>query len=161
MAAKITIKCKLYREADDNYGTPNWSDCNKVAEAELNISWNEGDASARESRVMMTEPTLATLEITGRIRVDPDDGNYTALRDAFKSNTVLDLLALDGDKDTVGSEGVRADFKVFNFSRSEPLDGVTFRTFTLKPCVMATGHSAAQHAVVEAGPAITYTDFGG
>ncbi len=159
MSKRLGIKCKLYLNVN-TYESPTWNNVDRVSDATLNIQWEEGDAKSRESIISTFEPTMGTLDCSGKIRVDGDDGNYVAIRNAFAGKVALDLLILDGEHDEDDSEGVRGDFKVFNFSRDESMGNVIFRDFTLKPCIPTAGRVAVRHVVVAGGIPV-YSDFGG
>jgi hypothetical protein len=51
------------------------------------------------------------------------DAGRDALQAAYILDTVIALAILDGDKATVGTEGLWADFKVAKFARNEPESG--------------------------------------
>jgi hypothetical protein len=57
------------------------------------------------------------------------DAGRDGLQDAFQAdpsttNSIIALAILDGDKDTAGSQGLWADFKVTKFEESHPINGV-------------------------------------
>jgi hypothetical protein len=155
---KINIHCKVYLNIATK-SAPSWSHVSLISDAMLNIDWDEGDASTRQSLIDLSEPTSGKIEVSGKIRVDRGDSNYAAIANAFASKGALDLLVLDGAHDEDGSEGVRGEFKVFSFKRDEARKGVTFRDFSFKPCVPVQDSTPPQVAVVSGGAPVL-TDFG-
>lgn len=160
MGAKVAVKAKIYRNTSV-FATPSWTENKRVADATYTYTPDEGSADDRGSRIHQFEPTQYTIEVSGRMRVDPDDAEYVAFRDAAAQDLALDLLVLDGAETTVGSEGCRGYFKVFNFSEPQEMANVLYREFTLKPCVpQDADETPVQFAIIEAGPTLTTYDFG-
>lgn len=160
MSAKIAVKAKIYRNTSD-FDTPSWTENKRVADATYTLTPDEGSADDRGGRVHQFEPTQYTVECTGRMRVDPDDAEYVAFRDAAAQDLGLDLLILDGANTVEGSEGCRGWFKIFNFSEPQEMANVLYREFTLKPCVpQDASDTHVQFAIIESGPTLTTYDFG-
>lgn len=160
MGAKIAVKAKIYRNTSD-FDTPSWSENKRVADATYTLTPDEGSADDRGSRVHQFEPTQYTIEVTGRMRVDSDDAEYVAFRDAAAQDLGLDLLVLDGPNDTENSEGCRGWFKVFAFSEPQEMANVLYREFTLKPCVpQDDSDTPVKFAIIESGPTLTTYEFG-
>lgn len=149
----IGLNAKAYRNTG-SYGAPTWSEMTLISDMSVNPSWEEADASARESRIKQTVKTLMMLDISGKMKKKPSDANYTALMNAMLSDDVLDLLIMDGDKDTEGNRGWRADFQVFSTNEDQAMGNVLFEEFTLKPSITGNPPKAV---LVAAGPTLTYS----
>lgn len=144
--------CKLYRNTA-NFGTPTWDEVTALGDVQLNLSWDEFDATMRGDGVKSSEPTLLGIEVTGRIRSDENSTDYTTLETAAYTKALVDVLVLDGTSTVNGSRGVRAEMKIFNWSEDQALGNILFREFTLRPCV---SENARQSCIVTAGaPAFT------
>lgn len=160
MGAKIAVKSKIYRNSSA-FATPDWNENKRVADATYSETPDEGSADDRGQRVHQFEPTQYTLECSGKIRVDPNNPEYVAFRDAAAQDLGLDLLILDGPNTVEGSEGCRGWFKIFNWSEPQEMANVLYRDFTLKPCVpQDDDETPVQKAIIEAGPTLTTYDFG-
>lgn len=132
--ATLGFQGEIYRNTASEV-SPTWSAVNLVGNAQVNPKYGEGDATARASNgVTETEPVLLGVEITGSIRKKNGDTNYAAFRAAFFARTALNLLVLDGKIATEGAQGVKGNFKVFDWSEDQSLNNVVFNSFTLKPC---------------------------
>ena len=66
--------------------------------------------------------------------------------EAFDDDTPIEVLALDGDVSTPGSQGLRAFMDVFKFDRTEPLEGAVMASIDLKP-TYDTEHEPAWYTV--------------
>ena len=160
MAAKIAVLSKIYRNSSA-FDTPDWNENRRVADATYTETPDEGNADDRGSRVHQFEPTQYTIECSGKIRVDPDDAEYVAFRDAAAQDLGLDLLILNGANTTVGSEGCRGWFKLFSWGEEQAMANVLYRDFVLKPCVpQDDDETHVQKAIIEAGPTLTTYTFG-
>lgn len=158
--AKLGVKCKVYRNSS-LFATPDWEENKRISDATYTETPDEGIADDRGSRVHQFEPTMYAIEVSGKMRVDPDDAEYIAFRDAAAQDLGLDLLILDGPNTEVGVEGCRGWFKVFGWGEPQELTTVLYRDFTLKPCVPQDDDTTpVQKAIVEAGPTLTTYDFG-
>lgn len=144
--------CKLYRNTA-NFVTPTWDEVSALGDVQLNLAFDEFDATVRGDGVKLSEPTLLGIEVTGRIRSDENSTDFTAFETAALTRASLDVLVLDGTSTTNGSRGIRAEMKLFNWSEDQALGNVLFREFTLKPCL---SENARQSVVVSAGaPVLT------
>jgi hypothetical protein len=64
----------------------------------------------------------------------PGDANFESIKDAFLNSTTVELAVLDGDKDTVGSQGPKGSFSITGFKRNEPLEEAITIDVTAKLC---------------------------
>lgn len=149
----IGLNAKAYRNTGSRE-SPTLSEMTLISDLSVNPAWDEADASARESRIKQSVKTLLMLDITGKMKKKPGDANYEALMDAMLSDGVLELFILDGDKDTVGVRGWRADFQVFSTNEDQSMTNVLFEEFSLKPSITSYAPRAVK---VAAGPTLTYS----
>ena len=149
----IGLNAKAYRNTG-TYGSPTWSEMSLISDLSVNPTWDKADASARESRIKQTVKTLVSLEITGKMKKKLLDTNYDAFMNVMLSDATLDLLILDGDKDTVGVRGWRADFQIFSANEDQGMGNVLFADFSLEPSITENPPKAV---LVAAGPTLTYS----
>lgn len=122
VGAQAGLKMIAYRNTG-TYGTPVWTAVTTVRDLNLNITKSMADGSARLSTWKGNLPTLkdASLEyeiLRTRLLTDHD-----ALRDSFLNDTVIDMALADQAIATSGTEYMRADWLMAEFSRKEPLGG--------------------------------------
>lgn len=144
---------------------PTWGSIPLISDCNVNGSWDEGEASARLSRVKSSEPTMLGLEVTGKIRVKDalSLASYALLYEGHFKDILVDILALNGPVTEVGAEGYRFEAKVFNWGEDQSLGVVLFKDFSLKPCIPSDiTHVPKKARVIDpGGPAnVQYDDFG-
>ncbi len=133
MSAKIGGDAKLYRNTDV-HATPNWSEMGNVRDNTLNLDKAKADLTTRANQGWRANKgTLKELSIETEIAWDTEDGHFDALLDSYMNGTALDLVALDGSVETVGSLGVRFQGEVMSFSRNEPLEEGMTASVTIEP----------------------------
>lgn len=152
----LGITCVLYYNTG-TFGSPTWVAVTNVSDVTVSGSWNSGDGSTRASRVMKEGRTQLPLQISGKMRADKSTP-YVAFRTAYLASgtsAIIDIMALDGPNDTNGSDGVRFEGEVHDWSRSEGLGDVVFRDFTVKPTIFSS--NAVQSVVVASGAPVFTT----
>jgi predicted secreted protein len=131
--ARIGLDGKLYYNTATPL-SPIWVEITAVRDLTLNLEKGEADASTRGSQGWrQTLGTLkdASVDITA---VDnQNDAGLIALRNSFLTNAPIELAVLSGDILTPGTNGVRAIFECFGFSRGEPLEDVQTLEISVKP----------------------------
>lgn len=155
MKAKLGFQAVIYRNSA-SYDTPTWDEVTDISDLNLTPAMEEADSTARgQGGLGTSEPTILRIEISGKIRDgSPANADYTAFQNAFYGRSALDLLVLDGPRTVVGSTGVRADFKLFNWAQDQSLATALFNDFSLKPCV---GNTAQRAEVTEVESVATLT----
>jgi hypothetical protein len=109
-----------------------------VRDVTLNLEEGEADATTRANAGWRaTEPTLKEGSVEFEMVYDPSNAGFTKFFSAWLNRTVIACAILDGDKASAGTEGLWADFKVINFSKSEPLEDVQMMSVTIKPAYSA------------------------
>ncbi|GMV72850.1 MAG: hypothetical protein AMXMBFR77_26870 [Phycisphaerales bacterium] len=133
MGFKLGLDCKLYRNTG-TWGSPTWAEVGNARDVTVNLERGEADLTTRANAGWRaTVGTLKDASLEFEMVWDPGDAGFAAVRDAFLNGTVLDMVALDGGIAVSGSQGLRAEFSILSFSRSEPLEeGVTVNV-TAKP----------------------------
>ena len=130
-----------------SYDVPTFTPIQLIGDLSYNPSWNLGD--------VQQEPTNMTMEITGRIRKNMNNTPFLALRAAFLTTAIVDIMILDGPMTLNGVDGIRNEFKVSVFSEDQALQNVVFKDFTLVPCIT---DRKPQSVIVNAG-APDFTDI--
>jgi len=122
----------LYRNTG-TWDSPTWSEITCVKDVSLDAPDGEIAAPSRASVFNLTLAGLTDATINLEVIHSPSDANFVALRDAKTNRTAIEIAIMDGDITTVGSHGLRANFRVLNFTRNEPLEDELTYTVTLKP----------------------------
>ena len=149
----------VYRDTGSNWDSPTWSDCDLISDCTPMEEWDVFEFTVRRSRAKFGEPTVKGIAVTVKMLRDPGDANYVAFRNACAERTALHLLILDGKKETEGSEGHRAWYKVTKANASQNTGDVLFSEYNLTPMLSSETDEIPQTAVVGALEAITYTDI--
>lgn len=153
----LGIKAKFYRNTG-SFDSPSWSECTLLSDCAVNPSWDSGDASDRGSRIKVEAKTQMGLEFPCKMRKVPGDANYEAFMNALLSDATLDLLVLDGAKETVGARGFRCDCQIFQGNEDQGLGvGALVVDLSIKP---APSGNPTRAVLIGAGPTITYSTPG-
>lgn len=155
--AKLGILAKLYYRSAGTYGAPTWTEISLISDLAVNPAWDKADASSRGSRVKKSAKTMLGLEFTGRLKKKPGDASYEAVMNALVSDDVLDVLILDGDKDTENNRGWRCDVQVHSANEDQAMANVLYEDITLEPACTDNEPKAVK---VAAGPTLTYSTPG-
>lgn len=102
------------------------------------------DVSIRGSEFRLQAGTLKEVEVTFGMVYDSADADMVALMTAYLSGANIALAILDGDKTTVGTIGMWADFQVTSFEKTEDLEGAQMVDVTVIP-----GYSAVVPEMVK------------
>lgn len=147
MGAKLAIDAVLLIRTAGNYNTPTWTELDLARDVQADPTWDKADAFTRQSKVKAYAKTLLELGFTAAVKVDSSDNTYGTVLDAFyDSDTVLDVLMLDGPADTNGSDGYRFDAHVVKASQDQSIGNVLYRDFEFCPAAFAT--NAPKRALV-------------
>ena len=105
-----------------------------VRDVTLNLEEGEADVTTRANNGWRaTEPTLKEGSVEFEMAYDTADAGFTKILGAWLNRTVIAMAILDADKDTVGTMGLWADFKVISFTKGEPLEEGQTVSVTIKP----------------------------
>ncbi len=134
---KLGMEAKLYRN-DGTYASPTWVELLNVKDLTLNLEAGEADVTTRGNAGWRA--TIASLK-DGSIEFDmvwdTTDANFTAIRTAFFAGTNVEFAVMDGDIETTGSQGLRAEMAITGFSRSEALEEAMMVNVNAKPTYSA------------------------
>lgn len=148
MALKLGYNAKLYRLSTGTratWGTKNAAGISEgaapanldevpnVKDITLPLEMSEADVTTRKnggSEAVQT--TLQKVEIELPMVYDLADTDVTALMEAYIGRTTIALAVLDGDKATVGNQGLWADFAVTKMGNPQEIEGVLMINFTVK-----------------------------
>ncbi|MCI0335709.1 MAG: phage tail protein [Planctomycetes bacterium] len=133
MAIQLGLDAKLYRNTG-NPGSSLWQLVPNVRDVTLNLEAGEADVTVRgNAGWRATAGTLKDASIEFETVWDTEDYHFTAFKDAFFSGTPVELLVMDADAGTAGSQGLRALCQIINFTRSEALEEAITVSVTAKP----------------------------
>jgi hypothetical protein len=155
VATPIGLNAKAYRNTG-NYNTPTWSEITLISDLTVNPTWEEADASARESRVKQTVKTMINVEITGRLKKKPGDTNYEAIMNAALSDDALDMLVLDDTNTTNNARGWRMDAQIFSVSEDQSMSNYMYEDIRILPSITTN----PVKAVLVTGGNLTYSTPG-
>lgn len=142
---------KLYINITGTFAIPVWT----LIDNARNVSTNPNE-SLVEARTRRTGADMSyqygdrDWEISFEMVPDPADANYTAIREAWIDRAVVDVAALSGLVDTVGSEGPRFIAVVQFNERGESEADPVFQTITLKPANVLAAANRPTWMIVEA-----------
>ena len=133
MATRLGMDAKLYRNTG-TYATPTWVEVSNVKDVTLNLEKGEADVTTRANAGWRaTVGTLKDASIEFQMVWDTVDAGFDAIRQAFFNNTPLEFAVMDGDITDPDSEGLRATFDIFNFTRNEALEEAILVDVSIKP----------------------------
>ena len=133
MPIKLGLDAKLYRNTG-TYAVPVWSEITNVRDLTLSLEEGEADVTTRANGGWRaTAGTLKDASVEFEMVWDSADTEFQAIRDAFLNDTTIEMLVLDDDVATPGSQGLRAEMRVASFSRSEELEEAIKVSVSLKP----------------------------
>ncbi|MEQ8789483.1 MAG: phage tail tube protein [Pirellulaceae bacterium] len=133
MSTRLGMDAKLYRNTGD-YATPVWVEVSNVKDVTLNLEKGEADVTTRANGGWRaTVGTLKDASIEFQMVWDTVDAGFDAIRQAFFNNTPLEFAVMDGDITDPDSEGLRATFDIFNFTRNEALEEAIMVDVSIKP----------------------------
>jgi hypothetical protein len=136
MGVKLGLDARLYLNSG-TYASPTWSGLNNVRDLTLNLETGEADVSTRANEGWRaTVSTLKDASLEFELVIDPEDSGFTTVVNAFLQNEPLEFVVLDGPitgPGSVGSQGLRATFRIASFSRNEALEEAVTASVTAKP----------------------------
>jgi predicted secreted protein len=138
MSTRLGMDAKLYRNTG-SFGSPTWSEVTNVKDLTLNLEKGEADVTTRANGGWRaTVGTLKDASIEFQMVWDTADAGFSAMQQAFFSNTPIEFAVMDGDINDPASEGLRATFDIFNFTRNEALEEAIMVDVTIKPTYAAS-----------------------
>jgi len=139
MATVLGMDAKAYYQTDGVSGSAGWVELANVQDITLNLETGEADITTRANNGWRAyAATLKEGSFETTMKWDPDDPAFAAIQNAFFNNTHIGMTILDGPIGTSGSQGLRADMVITNFSRNEPLEEAVTVNVTFKPTYIDT-----------------------
>lgn len=142
MGIVLGLNAKIYRHTVPprvTWGSPgpapsDLTELSNVKDVTINLEKGEADVTTRGGDGWrQTAGTLKDGTVEFEMVWDTADAGFTAIKDAFFDGTDIAMAVLDGDKATVGIQGLWADFQITNFTRAEPLEEALTVSVTAKP----------------------------
>lgn len=137
MGIRLGMEAKLYRNTGD-YATPAWQEVDNVKDLTLSLEKGEADFTTRGNNGWRaTVGTLKDASIEFQMVWDTEDAAFVAIQQAFFGNTSIEFAVMDGAIADPDSEGLRATFDIFNFTRNENLEEAIQVDVSMKPTYAA------------------------
>jgi len=129
----LGLDAKLYRNTG-SFGSPNWTLMPNVKDLTLGLEKDEADVTTRGANGWkQMAATLKNANVEFQMVWNPTDAGFTAIKNAFLNNTNIEMLVLDGAYNVTGSQGLRAEMMVANFTREENLTEALTVNVSVKP----------------------------
>ena len=137
MSTRLGLDAKLYRNTSTT-GTE-WVELSNVKDVTLSLEKGEADVTTRANGGWRaTVGTLKDASIEFQMVWDTDDDGFTAIQQAFFTNTPIEVAVMSGDITDPESEGLQATCDVLSFTRNEALEEALLVDVSLKPTYAAT-----------------------
>lgn len=128
----LGLNAKLYQGAADA-ALGSLTELDNVRDVTLSLDAGEADVTTRaNSGWRATTATLKEASVEFEMVWKPADPGFIAIRDAYLNNTAVELAVLDQVRTTTGAQGLKGNFSITNFSRSEPLEEAQAVSVTAK-----------------------------
>jgi len=140
MATKYGVNAKLYFDAA-GVAHETWTEVSKLLGNEVTWTLEKRKQELIPRNLRGWKATIAKLKVTAfefKLPVDHADAAYLAFEQAHLNRSAIGIAIMDGDITVAANEGLKGDFKVFKFDRSEPVDGIQTVSISLKPCISDT-----------------------
>ena len=133
MGIRLGMEARLYRNTG-TYAAPTWVEVTNVKDVTLNLEKGEADVTTRANQGWRaTVGTLKDASVEFQMVWDTNDTAFAAIQQAFFNNTNIEFAVMDGDITDPASEGLRATFDIFNFTRNENLEEAIMVDVSIKP----------------------------
>lgn len=134
MALKLGMQAKLYYKTGGVAAAGAWTELGNIKDLTLSLETGEADVTTRANAGWRaTVGTLKEGSVEFEMVWNTGDPGFTAIKNAFFSNTAIGLAIMDGDIATAGTQGLQADFSITTFSRNEALEEAITVSVTAKP----------------------------
>ena len=139
MAVVLGYNAKMYYNSGGAAASSGWTELTNVQDVTLDQSTDEADTTTRATAGYRSiTPTLKSGAVDFTQIWDTSDAGFTALQAAFENGTTIGIEVFDGDRTTAGTQGLRADMNVTNFTRNEALAEALTVSVSLRIGVSAT-----------------------
>ncbi|GHT13711.1 hypothetical protein FACS1894170_10000 [Planctomycetales bacterium] len=125
----IDLSCLALTEAvqllnSTPHETPVWNRCRFLHDLTLSISSNEVQVKNKGSRWVKYLTGLDDVPIDIEGEWEPGNPAFDVMQEAYWSKEPLEFVILDGGIRKDGAQGLRGEFIVTKFERSEPKDRI-------------------------------------
>lgn len=128
MGTQLGMRAHLYYKVGGVSGGGAWVEATNVRDLDWNLETAETDVTTRGNNGWRaTEPTLSEGTVEFEMVWDNVDPAFNAFRAAYFARSAIGLRVFDAE-----GQGLEADFKITNLSRSEPLEEAITASLTLK-----------------------------
>jgi predicted secreted protein len=137
MAITLGKDATLHRSSTFT-GFDSWNELKNVRDLTLSLEAGEADVTTRGNDGWRA--TVATLKdgvIEFEMVWDTADADFTAIRNAFISNSPIAFAVVIGELGTSEAEGFSAMYMITGFTRNEPLEEAITVSVTAKPTYSA------------------------
>ena len=139
MAFKLGAEGKVYYKVGGQSGGGAWLELTNVRDVTASQEAGDADATTRgnaSTGFMASIPTLKDASVDFEMVWDTSDAGFTAIKNAFyavaAADKIIGLEVFDGDRTDGGTQGLRGDFAIPKFDRSEPLNDLMKVAVTAK-----------------------------
>jgi len=133
MAFVLGVDAKAYHNTG-TYATPVWDEIPNIRDVTVNGERGEADVTTRGGNGWRQRVgVLLDGTVEFQMVWDSEDTDLVAIQTAWLNGTLIDMAFMDGDISTTGSQGLRAEMVVLNFSRSEELENALMLDVSVAP----------------------------
>lgn len=115
------------------FGSPTWTAIPQISDLAVTAEWDEVEASTRESKMKLKAKTLLGAEVGAKLKAVPGDTNLGTIIAALFSDAVVDIMVLNGAKDSNGCYGFRFEAQVHSANEDQGLGAAIFDDIKFKP----------------------------
>lgn len=120
---RIGANARVYYNTG-TFASPTWVEIETIRDLTRTSEWETTDATCRKHRrKKVNAKTLVSHSFEGELTCMVDDAAYLALEAAFDADDAMELLVLNGAKETNGVRGIRGAFHVTKLDEAQPLNG--------------------------------------
>lgn len=130
----MAVATGLFRKVYSNsgsYDTPVFVEETNVQDLDVTDGTTAAPANNRSTPISRNVAGLTTWQVTFTMLRDINDTFYTAVRDAHRNRTAVELAIASGDLANTGEDAIHADWLVSQFDDTQPLDDTNVINVTL------------------------------
>lgn len=151
----IGPNCKFYWKSANTFASPTWSEITAMKDVARNDAWDVIEAPDRSTTVKAEAKSQRDISVTASMKKKAGDAGVNAVLVALESQTGnIDIMVLDGAKETNGARGVRFEAVVTQGNEDQALTNALYLDLRFAPD--AFSDNRFQSVLVTAGsPAFT------
>ena len=133
---KLGLNAVCYFKVGGVSATGEWQPLSNIKDLTLDLQTGEADVTTRAAKGWRLKiGTLKEASIEFEMLWDVSDPSFSAVKNAFFTNALIGILALDGPITVVGNEGLMTDASVLSLTRDEKLeDAITAKVKLVPTC---------------------------